>query len=313
MHQYLIRNPLSRYILLASPLVLALPLFFFKGDILDILYSTIFLGSFHVLLTPLFQSLLERSEEAVSLNRRMNTVSLLIFFLGLFLAVLGGERTSLLSEHGQMLIYSVIIFSVAFHSAQQEFGILLSLQRVSDYKVVKWLYLMIPFGVSINYYLVAMGIKGQEMAFFILLSLISSLVLYKIYPQTNKISFLFCARILLWPISILILHLTPLVFAMHGIEYLIYYLYMRDREAAVQKSAKVPMTLNFVLTVVLILGAFGLGHYFRLSHVDSLWGDYLLAAHFALQFRHYWLDRQIFKLSKPFGQRVYGQRYRIDV
>lgn len=297
MKNFLESKPLYYFILVASPLFI-FPIFLFSSNnIQKIIFNTIFLGSFHVLLTPLFIKLLSHDKESRKYCKKINRYSFFVLAIGLIIAVFS---STFWADCGQeKFFFSLIILSASYHSAQQQFGIILSLGQIKKFKVIKKIFNIIPFIITINFIPIRPDIN-YKIVIFLLLFLLAIYVLLNIRPRENILSFLYSLRLFFWPISIYYENLTPFVFALHGIEYLIYYFYVREKKT--NKSCKEEsfvFSLDFLVTFVIVVSSYIIGNYLINFSTFLTFGHFLLALHFSIQFRHYWLDRQLFKLSKP--------------
>lgn len=282
---------------MASPIFL-LPIFF----ILDmntqrIVFNTVFLGSFHIILTPLFATLFSNNQTVSKLYKRVHYTSFIVFLLGLLLALLANKV--LFSSSLTSFFSFLIILSASFHSSQQQFGIILSLTKVRHFSVVKICFYLLPLLTSLNFLLLVNKINDYQLILLIATTILAALALILTFSAGNWTTTLFTLRVCFWPISIYAKNLTPLVFALHGLEYLVYFNFVKHSIADDQQS-RLTKNLDFYLTVAFVVISYTLGHFFLVQKSFFIWGEILLAFHFALQFRHYWLDRQFFKLSKPF-------------
>ncbi|MCJ8275718.1 MAG: hypothetical protein MJK18_02665, partial [Bdellovibrionales bacterium] len=309
--EYLKAHPIISFILLGSPLVLLgfLPLLqqtSLHKEAINVIYGSIFLGSFHIVMTPLMQNILFDSS---ALTKKVQTRSLyyLAFGFSCFAIpmILVDQNFYLVAN----LCSLIVVGSIIYHSQQQQLGVLMVMTDGSDKLSFKKLYDVLFGLVLLDWTLFVFKGHGNfsKDLMFGLVSFVIALMFYRQIISVKQKSFYvyaFLTRALFWPAAIYYPELRVVTFAMHGVEYFAFYKYFSHK--AQKSGLRGPTGLNIEFFVILTLtaGSYLIGKTLVVSNYNQQWIIFFTSLHFSLQFRHYWIDRQLFSGPKYHGKKV---------
>lgn len=288
------------YVLLGSPLFLFIAYFGLIEVIgsdqapLKLIFGALFLGSFHIILSPLFyDGTLGADRKKIILS------SILVFFIGAFLQAFSMMSLANFSSLDSKFFLVILVGFVAYHSIQQQLGLVLYLEQGLPKGKLKFCFNTLFAVVLVDWVFFLYNIfpNLRVLVFFPVALVVFFEILHLSYKKVPMNSFYwpFVLRLITWPLSIYFKEMRVVVFAIHGIEYLCFYIFYKNLNSRVRGGN------SWAIGEVIVLLVLTMGSYtYSLLLNPSKWENmivFLTSFHFGLQFRHYWLDRKMFRGS----------------